>query len=270
MKEISGLGKLDRKRLGEIIRRTKGIIGVEEASDILKVTSTDAAKMLSRWSKKGWLARISRGVYIHIPLESRTLDIPLEEPWIIAERLFAPCYIGGWSAAQHWDLTEQIFRSVVVMTKQNPRNHTPIIRGTKFILRTISDKAMFGISPVWKGQVKVSVSNPTKTIIDMLNDPRIGGGIRSTVDMFINYMKSKDKNIDLLIEYTKRLGNGAVFKRIGFLLENYAPDEKSAINTCKSQLTKGNVKLDPKLGADKLVTRWRLWIPASWSENNYE
>lgn len=72
--------------------------------------------------------------------------------------------------------------------------------------------------------------------------------------------------MDLLIDYAKRLGNGAVFKRLGFLLERYAPDQGAALNECKSQLTKGNVKLDPTLKTDRLITRWRLWVPESWTK----
>jgi Mn-dependent DtxR family transcriptional regulator len=37
--------------MAAIIRGTKGTISVEETAEILKVTSTDAAKMLSRWAK---------------------------------------------------------------------------------------------------------------------------------------------------------------------------------------------------------------------------
>ena len=266
MKEISGLGKIDRQRLASIIRGTKGTISVREAAGILKVSSVDASKMLSRWCRKGWLSRLRQGFYIPVPLESRTADIALEDPWIIAERLYSPCYIGGWSAAEYWDFTEQIFRTVVVMTLQKPRDRNPKIKGTDFLLRTVSEKASFGLKSVWRGQVKVSISDATRTILDMLNDPGMGGGIRSTADMFINYLNSENKNIALLIEYAKKLGNGAVFKRLGFLLERFASEEQAAIDDCKSQLTKGNVKLDPKLPAEKLVTRWRLWVPLNWSE----
>jgi len=266
METLTGLGKKDRKRLSALFRETKGTISVNDAIGTLKVSSVDAAKMLSRWAKKGWLSRVRRGLYVRVPLESRTSDVPLEEPWIIADRLYSPCYIGGWSAAEYWDLTEQIFRTVVILTTQKPRKRAPIIKGTSFMLRTVSEKAFFGIKPVWKGQVKVSVSDPSRTIIDMLTDPKLGGGIRPTVDMFLSYLKSENKNIQLLIDYAKRLGNGAIFKRLGFLLERYAPEQKAALNECKTQLTKGNVKLDPTLQADKLITRWRLWVRESWAK----
>ncbi len=266
MESLTGLGKVDRERIGAVIRDTKGGISVDEASDILGVSSAEAAKMLSRWSRKGWLSRIRRGFYIPIPIESRSADVPLEDPWLIAARLYNPCYIGGWSAAEYWNLTEQIFRTVVVLTTQKPRDRSPIVKGTNFMLRTISEKAMFGLKPVWRGRVKVSVSDPSRTVLDMLSDPRLGGGIRFTADMLNNYLNSEYKNLALLIEYAERLNNGAVFKRLGFLLERVAPDEVKQIDTCRNKLTAGNAKLDPQLATDKLVTRWKLWIPNSWAK----
>ena len=266
MESLAGIGKTDRKRMAAIIRGTKGTISVEEAAVILNVASTDAAKMLSRWSKNGWMARVRRGLYIPVPLEARTADLPLEDPWMIAGRLFAPCYIGGWSAAEYLDLTEQIFSTVIVMTVQKPRDRRPKIKGTSFWLRTISEKALFGISPVWRGQVKIPASDPTRTILDLLVEPALGGGIRSIDDMLNNYLRSENKNLTLLIEYAARLSNGAVFKRLGFLLEKLAPDETSTMDQCRARLTAGNAKLDSKLDNKRLVTRWRLWVPEHWKD----
>ncbi len=261
---MTGLGKADRERLSAVLRGTRGTISVNEATDILELPGTAAAKLLARWAKKGWLSRVRRGLYIPVPLESPTSDIPLEDAWIIADQLYEPCYIGGWSAAEYWDLTEQIFRTVIVLTTQRPRERKQSIKGTDFLLKTVSDKAMFGLKPVWRGQVKVNVSDPTRTVLDMLSDPKLGGGLRSTVDMFKNYLASENKNIGLLIEYADQLGNGAVFKRLGFLLEKFAEDEQLFIEQCRERLTKGNAKLDPALSADNLVTRWRLWVPERW------
>ena len=261
---MTGLGKADRERLSAVLRGTKGTILIAEAAEILEMPSTSAAKLLSRWAIKGWLSRIRRGLYVSIPLESRTADIPLEDAWVIADKLYSPCYIGGWSAAEYWDLTEQIFRTVIILTTQRPRKRKLTIKGTEFLLRTVSDNAMFGLKVVWRGQVKVDVSDPTRTVLDMLSDPQLGGGLRSTVDMFRNYLKSKKKDLELLIEYADQLGNGAVFKRLGFLLEKYAENAQTSIEQCRERLTKGNAKLDSALKAEKLITRWRLWVPERW------
>lgn len=264
MKPLAGLGKTDRARLATILRGTKGVISVSEAAELLAVPSSSAAKMLSRWAQSGWVSRVRRGVYISVPLESRTADIPLEDPWIIAANLYQPCYIGGWSAAEYWDLTEQIFRTILVMTVQRPRNRKQKIKGTDFLLRTVPSKSLFGLKPVWRGQTKIMVSDPTRTIIDMLNEPRLGGGIRSVTDIFVNYLKSDQKNLDLLINYAENLGRGAVFKKMGFLLEQLGYGDPVIIKRCQEKLSTGYAKLDASLPAERLVTRWRLWVPERW------
>ena len=132
------------------------------------------------------------------------------------------------------------------------------------MIRTVSEKAMFGLKPIWRGRVKISVSDPTRTIIDMLGNPELGGGIRSVKDMLVNYLNSGAKNLELLIEYADRLQNGAVFKRLGYLLETLEPDAQKAIDQCRLKLTAGYAKLDPKLNNKNLITRWRLWVPENW------
>jgi len=212
------------------------------------------------------MSRVRQGLYVPVPLEARTADVVLEDPWVIAEQLYSPCYIGGWTAAEYWGLTEQIFRTVVVMTTRKPRDRRPKFKGTDFLLKTITASALFGTKAVWRGQVKVNVADPTRTILDMLDDPSLGGGIRPTVDVFRGYVGSDKKDTKLLVQYADRLGNGAVFKRLGFITERYAPNEQELIAVCRARLTKGNAKIDPALPSDKLVSAWRLWIPSNWAK----
>ena len=266
METISGLGKESRNRLARVMRETKGTVSVRQVADILQLTPDRAAKMLSRWANQGWVSRVQRGLYVFIPIEARSTNIALEDPWIVADQLFSPCYIGGWSAAEYWELTEQIFRTIVVMTTRKPRNRKPVIKGTGFLLRTVSPNVIFGTRSVWRGQVKINVSDPTRTLLDMLNDPALGGGLRPMVDVFNTYMVSKDKDVDLLIKYVVRLGNGAVFKRLGFIATRFAPTEQVLIDSCRARLTKGNAKIDPSMPADKLITTWNLWVPVNWAK----
>jgi predicted transcriptional regulator of viral defense system len=51
------------------------------------------------------------------------------------------------------------------------------------MVRTVSQEALFGIKPVWRNTVKVNVSDPTQTILDMLDDRGLGGGLRLMVDV---------------------------------------------------------------------------------------
>ena len=266
MSNLLGLGKRDRKQLTSLLRETQGTISVKESASILGVSQQETAKRLARWCTNGWLSRIKRGVYIAVPLASTTSEIALEDPWMIAEKLYSPCYVGGWSAGEYWGLTEQIFRTIVIKTTQKPRNRHPIINGTVFMLITTPTDSMFGLKVIWRGQVKVFISDPTRTILDFLIDPKLGGGIRTTIDMFNEYLNSEHKNLSLMAEYADKLKNGAVFKRLGFLIERYAPEESAIIDFCQKNLTEGKVKLDPQLASERLITKWRLWVPQNWKE----
>jgi predicted transcriptional regulator of viral defense system len=266
MNTPTGIGKLDRARITTLLRGTQYTVSVNEAAKILQLPNAQAAKLLARWSNKGWFARIKRGLYVAIPLESATSDISLEDPFIIAEKIYDPCYIGGWSAAEYWGLTEQIFRTVVVFTVQKQYNQHPDIKGTKFLLSKIPESFLFGLKPIWRGQIKVLISDPSRVIIDILNIPKLGGGIRSVADIFTGYLKSEYKNLTLLAEYAKKLNNGAIYKRLGFLLEQFAPEEKELITLCNKGLSFGNAKLDPQLECNHLITRWRLWVPENWKK----
>ena len=260
-----GLSGQARAQLAELLRRSAGTVSPAQAARILQLPPDKTAKLLARWASQGWLARVRRGLYVPVPLEAQTPDVALEDAWLVAERLFAPCYIGGWSAAEQWGLTEQIFRTLMVFTTRKPRDRAPVLRRTSFQLRTVREQALFGLKPVWRGQVRVNVSDPSRTLADLLADPALGGGLRAMVDVLRAYLDSKEfRNLKLLLEYAERLENGAVFKRLGYLLERYAPIETDAIAFCRARLSQGNAKLDPVLPPKKLATAWRLWLPEGW------
>lgn len=233
---------------------------------MLSLSRTETAKLLARWVSQGWLNRVRRGIYVPVPLESEVADAPPEDAWIIANTAFAPCFICGWTAAEHWGLTEQLFRTILVSTARRPRNRQPVIGGVPFRLRTVGEREFFGLKNVWRGRMQVRVTDPSRTILDLLADPALGGGLRSSTDMLCNYLRSKEmRNVRQLLQYADALAVGAVFKRLGFLLSQFAPEEAEAIGHCRAALTQGNTKLDPALPQEKLVTAWRLWLPKGWT-----
>jgi predicted transcriptional regulator of viral defense system len=268
MQPIGGLSKSSRGRLAKVLRSSKGPISVADASRALNIRQAEAAQMLAGWSARGWLTRVRRGLYVPVPLESSTPDIALEDAWAVADRLFAPCYIGGWSAAEYWGFTEQLFRSTLIVTSRRPRARRVEARGAVFIVRTVEERAMFGFKAVWRGKAKVNVADPTRTILDTLDTPSLGGGIRSVLDMLKSYLTSKYRDTRLFVRYADQLGNKAVFKRLGYLATTFFPNEVELVTECRNRLSAGNAKLDPKLPAERLVTAWRLWVPAGFANGS--
>lgn len=254
-----------RSQLSQVLQSAGELISVDAVTSALAVDRRKATKLLARWATQGWVRRLRRGLYAPVPMASLGQTQVLDDPWLIVPSLFGPAYIGGWTAAEHWGLTEQIFRSVCVLTTRPVRGKEKNIQGVNFSVQQISPQAMFGTKPIWRGKVKVEVSSPSKTVIDMLDDPAIGGGVRHVSDCFDQYLKGKEGTPEELISVAERLHNGAVFKRLGFLAERRGGPEK-LIAGCQERLTTGNAKLDPAVPCLKLVKRWRLWIPSGWVE----
>lgn len=252
-----------RAKLARVVRNAGDVVRIKDAVDTLELNRPDASKLLSRWVNQGWLRRIGPGLYLPVSIDSLGSEHVLEDPWILVPALFEPAYVSGWSAAEYWDLTEQIFRKIVVMTAGPLREREKSVHGVPFILRRISPKHIFGTRSVWRGKSKVAVADIHRVIIDMLQEPGLGGGIQHVEDCFIRYLGRKDSDLAILIDYAIKLGNGAVFKRLGFFAERQKLN--LLVQHCQGKMSKGNAKLDTKLKCPRLITRWRLFVPESWA-----
>lgn len=263
LNESQGKSSKSRERLSKLLREGGELLTVDSTANILAVSNDEAAKTLARWRKQGWLTRIKRGIYVVVPLEADTTGRALEDAWILIPELFEPAYVGGWSAAEYWDLTEQLFRDICVFTSRPVTKRNQLIHNIPFVVTRTPEVNHFGTKPVWKKEKKIFVSDPSKTIIDMLSNPWFGGGMQHVLDCLKEYFKSSHFNHSLLVDYAIKLGNGAIFKRLGFLASQILGDDHPLTVACESHLTKGNAQFDPALKGDKLITRWRLFIPAN-------
>jgi predicted transcriptional regulator of viral defense system len=252
-----------RAQLAAVLSAAGDIVYVSDVERTLQLPRAEAAKRLSRWMAQGWLHRVGPGAYAPVAIDTLGADQVLSDPWVLVPALFSPGYVGGRTAAEHWDLTEQIFKDIVVVTAKALRQTYQVRHGAAFTLQHVPAEKIFGTKTVWRQRSRVLVSDVHRTIIDMLNEPALGGGIQQVADCLAAYLARADRNDALLMQYADRLGNGAVFKRLGFLAERTGNAPQLA-QACASRLTAGIAKLDGALGGQQLVARWRLRIPVSW------
>ena len=257
----AGIGLRNRALLERLHRRTSGAFDVAEASRVLGLGHEETGRLLGYLARRGWLSRVRRGLYVAVPLDARRSGEWVADPWVVAERVFSPCYIGGWSACAHWGLTEQVFRTLLVVTARRVRHRDVEIQGIPFHLTVRAEDVLFGTVPVWRGQTRVGVSDPSRTLVDILDDPRLGGGIRTVADVLYEYLRSEYRDDQLLVRYGDRLGNRAVFKRLGYLLEYSRVDAPDLIKACLDRRSSGLTALDPSAKAPaRIVRRWRLRV----------
>jgi len=241
-----------------------GLISVKVAADALHVSSREAATKLARRARTGWLARAQRGVYLVRPLESE-LGTPatVEDTWLLARELFSPCYIAGWTAAEHWGLTEQIFRTTMVATAA-PRRSTHERRlSTEFRIVRIDPERLSGTTEVWRGSERVAVSDRERTIVDALIDPGWVGGVRHLAEMLTSYRRSTHFEPNKLRERLTEAGSGAAYKRMGYLAETLLPDAIAIVEAALAHRSQGVIRLDPAVKSrGPMSKRWGLWINA--------
>ena len=90
-----------------------------------------------------------------MPLTAKPNDQVIEDAWTLVPQLFAPGYVGGASAAHHWDLTEQLFQTVFVYTAGLVRQTQQAIHGIRFVVHHLPAEHLFGTRALWRGRVKI-------------------------------------------------------------------------------------------------------------------
>ncbi len=264
MKERRACLPRGREQLVRVLSTAGDVIHVDDVVSALRIDRTGAAQRLSRWTGQGWLRRVGRGAYVAASIDTMGSDHVLDDPWVLVPALFAPAYIGGRTAAEHWGLTEQIFRDILVMTARPVRQKCQQRHGTSFSLKHIDEQKIFGTKNVWRHRTRVPVSDVHRTIIDMLDDPAVGGGIQHVSDCFAAYLRRDDRDDEKLVNDAVGLDNGAVFKRLGFLSEYFSGGTELG-RLCEPHLSGGHAKLDPAQDGSLVVTKWRLRVPEGWA-----
>jgi predicted transcriptional regulator of viral defense system len=101
------------------------------------------------------------------------------------------------------------------------------IQGTPVRIKVVGPAKMFGTVGVWRGSERVDVSDPSRTIVDLLDDPSMGGGIR----------------------------------RLGYLLGALGLDEPGLTQRCRERMSSGVVMLDPDAPGAR-DSHWNLRVNA--------
>ncbi len=260
---FAGVTGRRRKQLMLLHRSFHSPFDARQAASVLDIDLDRTRRLLAALADGGWLARVRKGWYIGVPMDASEPREWREDPWVVAATLFSPGYIGGWSAVEHWGLTDQIFNVIYVIAGRKVAPTRQTIQGTDFLIRTVPERALFGTRRVWRQRVAVNVSDPHRTVIDVLDVPAGAGGVLHASEVLQAYFESEHADQAKLLKYGDRLGRGTVFKRLGYLTERAKIADDNFIEACRSRITKGVSRFDPS-GPPKgrIVARWNLRVNA--------
>ena len=236
-----GLSTRESRLLARLAGAGHQIISVDDIETTLEVPPNTAREIASRLTEKGWLDRLFPGTYLIIPLTAGEEAVYTTHEYLIAAHVAEPMYIGYYSALSHHGLTEQVPRTVYVVTPTRAQSRE--IHGVPYRVTTVTERKFFGCEPTSIEGTTVQVSDLEKTLVDCADHPEFCGGLRKLATA----MRTADErgcDWDTVGEYLERLDNGAATKRIVYLADQLGID-LSAREELVASFTSGYSLLDP-------------------------
>lgn len=256
---LTGLSSREADLLARLAASDKTVFRSSEVADLWPDPAA-VRHVLSRLCKGGWIKRIERGLYILVPLSAGPERIWTEDALVIASRIVQPSAIAYWSALRFWNFTEQLPHTVFVQSPHRKFNPRLTLEGVRIQLVTISQYRFFGFAERSVSSHRIQVTDREKTIIDAADRPGLCGGVWQLA----NTLRVAWRELDWvkLDSYMDRFASGAVYKRLGYLVETLAlpiPQREAWLATWNDRLTAGVADLDPsEAGSGSVVQRWRI------------
>jgi predicted transcriptional regulator of viral defense system len=255
----SPLGRMEARFLAKMgVRPT---FSIQDARRVLGHKESDPTRQfLERLQTKGWIRRIKRGRFAIIPLSSGENRTPQLHEFIVAMELVSPAAVAYWSALNHHGMTEQLPRTVFVATNHPVRRTPGEVLGVSYKIISLRPEKFFGIMKDWIDEMPFMVTDREKTIVDGLDLPQYVGGIAEIAKALTTAWTQLDES--KLRKYVGRIGNSAVAKRLGFIMEMLGLGHVEKLRKL-TVLAPGFSPLDPTLPRHgKYNRRWGLLINA--------
>jgi len=238
--------------LSKLAAQGQSIFELADFAKALGADRTRARKLLYQLRQSGWVAQLTRGKYLIVPLEAGPEGTWSEDALVIAYHLAEPASVAYWSACHYWGWTEQVPRTVFVQTTSRKKEQTLEIFGINYRIVRVAQTKFFGFRKEWIEETQITITDREKTIIDCLDKPQYSGGIIEVAKSLKNGKFDKDK----LVAYAEKIKNSAVLRRLGFLCEFL----RIEINLPRIE-TRNYLYLDPTMPKNGIKdAKWHLIV----------
>ncbi len=257
-----------RRFIAAMASKDKRVFSIDDAIPYWS-SPHQTRKALSRLQKNGWIDRLERGLYLIVPLEAGPSRLWTEDSFVLAAQLAPDGIIAYWTALNYWGMTEQIPRTTFVQIR-NRRSRAKInLLGMRFQFVTIVERKFFGARDELSNGMTFRITDREKTIIDGCDRPELSGGI---LQVSRALESGESLNWDKVGSYLRRMDSGAVYKRLGFIVESLGldlPTKDQMLDQWRASITEGIADLEP--GGSKqghIDTGWRIRVNVQLPEGS--
>lgn len=252
--------------IAELYEQRKTIFSNKDVEKISGLNPKSARSLVIRLVDRGLATRLKPGLFILVPPELGHERDYLGNPYLVARKIIgaADYYISHGSAM---DIHQMVTQPQLVVYTTTTRAIRPrFVLGTEFRFVTSRPENIFGTMDHWTTNTeKIRISDRERTIIDGLRQSQYCGGFSEVAKGC--WMRWTDIDVIKLVKYALVLDVGAVYRRLGYLLELFETDATTQVALLRRKLTSTYALLDPMLPAEgKFMARWRLQLNVSAEE----
>jgi len=243
------LGRREAALLSKLAAERLTIFSPTEVCRLLGCKRNAAYQIVYSLKRKGWIKWLTGGKYQLLTLAG----LPTEGLLALACRLVWPSYVSLWTALNYYKLTEQVPKTIFLVTTGRKREKKLGEVRVQFV--QLSQDRFFGYTKV----DDVCMAEKEKAIVDSLLFPRYVslGEVCKALGA-----AREEFSLEKLVEYSMRMKNASLLKRLGFLIElldiRLAP---KLLESLQRRIGKGYSLLDPtRARSGNYNNRWLLNI----------
>lgn len=254
---IRSLSDREARLLSELAAAGRTVFTIEEARQVADTNGADVTRLLHRLAAKRWVQRLERGKYRLIPLEAGAEAHWAEHEYLIAAALVEPYYLAYATALNYYGYSERQPRPIWIATTRRKRSVT--IEDITYRFVTLTEQKFFGYTTVHLLDSPVQIAHREKAIVDGFDHPEYCGGVIEPAKGL--WFGSDELDLPRLIRYSRRLGNRAAMRRLGFWLEQLEIGDEALLQELEAPEDRNYARLDPG-GSDEgpRNARWRLIV----------
>jgi predicted transcriptional regulator of viral defense system len=237
----------------------------------------------SKWTRKALLAhhedqgrvlRIRRGLYASVPPGS-TPNPSNVDPHLVAAKLTTDAVLGYHTALEFYGWAYSVYQRFYYLTR---RRSIPLRFGASLFRSVQFPKALvrkqqehFAVSLSERAGLRVRVTSPERTLVDVFDRPRLGGGWE---EIWRSLGSVEYFDLGRVVEYALLLSNSTTTAKVGFFLERHREAlmvEESHLRPLRERCPRQPHYMERSAGKKgRLIREWNLVVPNEILEQSWE
>lgn len=148
----------------KILEKNIKVFRLADLEKLLNISPIAASKIAERYTKKGFLIRLKRGLY------APSFNFP--SPYLLANKLYQPSYISFETALSFYHITPERVYTITSATTKSTREFET--KDVSLVYLKIKEEAFTGYQPLKQQGEIILMAEPEKSLADLFYFVNLG------------------------------------------------------------------------------------------------